>query len=84
MKVIFTKLAKRKFRFLREIGWSFKPDDIKKVLEEPTKVGLGYSGTKTALISIDANHNLLVVYSEEDDIIKIVTFYPVKKGRYES
>ena len=83
MKVIFTKHAKRKFRFLREIGWSFKPDDIKKVLEEPTKVGLGYSGTKTALRSIDASHDLLVVYSDEGDIITVVTFYPVKKGRYD-
>lgn len=31
---------------------------------------------------IDKNHILRVVYRKENDIIKVITFYPAEKGRY--
>jgi len=31
---------------------------------------------------LDRKHVLRVVYVREDDIIRIITFYPAEKGRY--
>ena len=83
MKIVFTKHAKNKFKFLKELGWNLKTPDAINDLKMPDSVQEGYSGTKVASKSINSSHNLRIVYSEKDDIITVVTFYPVRKYRYD-
>ncbi len=83
MKIVYTNHAKKKFKFLKELGWDFKPKDIKEVLEKPVANKKGYSGRFIAIGKLNETHELLVVYIESDGIITIISFYPVKKGRYD-
>lgn len=83
MKIVFTKHAKRKFKFHRELGWKFLVSDIKSVIQEPYFSEFDEEReVKIALKSWDKNHDLRVIYEEKDDIITVITFYPTEKGRY--
>ena len=33
---------------------------------------------------LDKHHDLCVIIKQEDKIIKVITFFPTQKGRYES
>ena len=83
MKIIYTSHAKKKFNYLKELSWNFKPQDIKKVLTDPTIARKGHADRKIAIGKLDENHELLIVYVETSDIITVVTFYPITKGRYD-
>ena len=83
MKVVFTKHAQKKFKFLKELGWNINPKIIKEGLNNPISIHHSYSETKTALYSINKTHNLRIVYVKENGIITVITFYPVAKGRYD-
>lgn len=85
MKIIYTKHALEKFGSLVLLGWKFKKQDIKQALIKPDHfLEDKERGVNIILKEVDKDHNLRVVYTENDDIITIVTFYPCWKGRYES
>lgn len=83
MKIVFTKHALGKFKHPSVIKLGIKRAHIKQAVTFPD-----YSGeTKEkdvlfVLKNIDGEHDLRVIYTKSD-IIKIVTFHPTKKGRYE-
>lgn len=83
MKIVFTKHALRKFKHPSVVKLGIKRAHIKQAVTFPD-----YSGeTKEkdvlfVLINIDSEHDLRVIYTKSD-IIKIVTFHPTEKGRYE-
>lgn len=83
MKIVFTKHALGKFKTHKLAGWQFLQKDIRKVLKNPYFTGVEQErGAKFALKSWDKNHDLRVIYKEENDIITVITFYPAEKGRY--
>ena len=58
-------------------------DDVIEVIKEPEHEDK--ESDKPNIIAskgIDEKHVLRVVYRKENDIIKIITFYPAEKGRY--
>ena len=83
MKIVFTKHALGKFKHQSVIKLGIKRTHIKQAVTFPD-----YSGeTKEkdvlfVLKNIDSEHNLRVIYTKSD-IIKIVTFHPTERGRYE-
>ena len=83
MRIIFTKHAEKKFGFLKELGFNIKRGFVEESLKNPSKIQKGYSGTKVILKKIDETHNLRIVYSDEGGIITVITFYPVRKDRYD-
>lgn len=84
MKILFTKHALEKFGSLALLGWKFEKEDVKQSLLDPDHFSEDKErGVKIILKEIDKNHNLRIVYREDDGIITIVTFYPCGKGRYE-
>ncbi len=84
MKIVFSKHALvDKFRILSQHNFHLKEIDIIKVVKNPDH--LDFKSDKPKIIAskeIDTNHILRVVYKLENDIIKIITFYPAEKGRY--
>jgi len=83
MRVVYTKHAERKFKFLKALDLNVNKTDIKDALTHPDYF---YKDTEreanVVMKKIDQNHNLRVVYFKENDIITVITFYPTKKGRY--
>lgn len=83
MNIVFTKHALGKFKHPSVVKLGIKRAHIKQAVTLPD-----YSGeTKEkdvlfVLKKIDNEHDLRVIYTKSD-IIKIVTFHPTEKGRYE-
>ncbi|MCH8821133.1 DUF4258 domain-containing protein [Patescibacteria group bacterium] len=84
MKVVFSKHAKeRKFPALAKHGFNLTESDVLKVVENPEHEDKD-SDVPNIIASKSFGEKLVlrVVYKKQNDIIKIITFYPAEKGRY--
>lgn len=70
--VYFTKYAEKKFDILNKHKVFFTREQIEDVIAAPDKV------TKKGQYLAARKNGLKVVYSKKGEIIKIITFYPVK------
>lgn len=83
MKVVYTKHALKKFKFLESISWKFTKSDIENALVKPDDSGVDEERqAEFVLKEIDEKHELRVIYRKSNDIITVITFYPTGKGRY--
>lgn len=83
MKIVYTKHALQKFKFLESIGWKFTENDIEEALKNPDDTGSDVEReAEFVLKEIDERHNLRVIYRKSDGIMTVITFYPTRKGRY--
>jgi hypothetical protein len=82
MKIVFTRHAERKFEFHEQYGWYFKVNDIENALNNPDFIGEEFEA-KFVLKKLDETHDLRVIYTEDSGIIRVITFYPTTRGRYE-
>ncbi len=86
IKYIYTKHAAidkfillRKHKFKTKVTKKFlqtvieNPDHADKISDAPQII---------ASATLDSKHVLRVVYRREDDIIRVITFYPAEKGSY--
>lgn len=83
-RIIYTVHALEKFKVLRRIGWRISRDRIRRTIKKPRWAGTSKHGQFTALSLLDGKHILRVIYDKEGDIIKIITFHPARRGKYES
>ena len=79
-KIVYGSHAEEKFELLRKHGFVVS----KRQLQRPEKVEEGFRGRKVAQRRISEKHVLRVVYEEGQRQIKVVTFYPGRRSRYES
>lgn len=79
--IIYTKHAKEKFKILEEQGFSVKKELIEKAIESPDLIDYSQSPLLVVQKSIDEKHILKVVFRKENGIIKIITFYPMRKRK---
>lgn len=85
MKVTYTNHANKKFKDLEKLGIKVTKTLIQKIISGPLHLD-----TETDFPKIIASgkyydeHILRVVYRKEGAIIIVVTFYPTRKGRYQS
>lgn len=83
MKIVYTEDAKRKFKFHRLAGWKFSIKDVEQVIKEPYYSDFDNEReVYAALKNLDREHDLRVIYKQENDIITVITFYSTEKGRY--
>lgn len=83
MRFTFTKHALGKFKTHKLAGWKFLQRDINEAIKNPYFAGVEEKrGVKFVLRSWDKDHDLRVIYKQENDIITVITFYPTEKGRY--
>lgn len=69
---------------MERFGWVISKSKIISTLKKPKWTGLTKKGQSTAMSLLDRNHILLVVYKNEGDIIKVITLYVTRRGRYGS
>jgi len=82
-KLIYGDHAREKFTILRRHGFEVSRRQVSNTVRKPDKVEDGYKGRKVAQRGISETHVLRVVYEDSPQEIKIVTFYPGRKDRYE-
>lgn len=70
--IYFTNYANNKFEILNKHQVYFRKEQIEEVLSAPEKIG-----KKGNYLSAKKD-GLKVVYKKEGELIKVITFYPVK------
>ena len=84
MKIIYTKHALNKFPLLNSLGWDISKRKIAQTVKNPQWTGVSRFGQKTAMSLLDKTHILRVIFDQEGDIIKVITFHPARRGKYET
>jgi|SRR3989337_2041886 len=83
MKFNFTKHAIQKFALLRKVKFPISKRKVRLAIISPTRLEKGREGALIATKILDEEYALRVVYKHSDDIITIITFYPVRRIDYE-
>ncbi len=78
----FTNHAEQKFIDLAEVGFSITKEQVVDTVHNPDFVDRT-ANPPIVQKAIDEDHVLRVVCVEETDEIRIVTFYPGRRTRYE-
>ena len=84
VKIVYSNHATRKFeqeKYVKQL--KVTPEVINQVVKNPE---LTVPGEEKINVygPISDKHSLKVVYKKEKGIIKIITFFPFRTGRYES
>ena len=80
-KVSFTRHAREKFQFLKEYGFEITEASIREAILNPSRVERK-DDQILALKPLDREYAVRVVYRIVKDNILVVTFYPVKRERF--
>ena len=84
MKIVYTKHAQDKFVQERyTIHLTITKKVIKQVIQKPQHITKQDEKT-IAVASLDQLHSLVVVYRQSGKEILVITFFPTRKGRYET
>lgn len=68
----FTKYAEQKFDILNKHKVFFTREQIEDVVNAPDKTG------KKGKLMTAQKDNIKIIYKKDEEIIKIITFYPIK------
>ena len=82
-KIIFTLHAKDKFEMIQKSGFRVTEEDVLACITSPDTLEKRPNDIKIAQKNFDENHVLRVVFRQENDKIKIITFHPGNRRRYE-
>ena len=81
-KVRFTKHAVEKIEILRRYGLEIEERQVVKAVLRPER--LDRKGNQFfATVAISPKHALRVVYENRKDFLVVITFYPVRRERYD-
>jgi hypothetical protein len=83
-KVTYGEHAREKFIMLRSHGFVVSEEQARETALYPEKVEDGYKGKKVAQRRMTERHVLRVIYEEGAEEIRVATFYPGRRSRYES
>lgn len=83
MKILYPKHANFKFRVLKQHGFVITKEQVEDIIKEPEGVVLGRRDRLIAHKSVSQTHLIRVIYEEYGDEIRIITFYPARRGKYE-
>jgi len=83
VRVLYTNHADFKFRVLKRHGFIITKEQIEDIIKEPEKVTLGRRGCLIAHKPVSQTHLIRVIYKQQGHEIKVITFYPARKERYE-
>jgi len=72
-----------KFSILKRHGFEISENEIINCIKVPDNISSGFNDRKIAQKKIDEKHSIRVIFEEIENEIIIITFYPVRSGRYE-
>ncbi|VVB86520.1 Uncharacterised protein [uncultured archaeon] len=84
MRVTFSNHAKNKFKVFERHGFKITETNVLETVENPTDKSRGRKGRLIMQRPFDKSHVLRVICEAEGDDIKVITFYPARKERYEN
>lgn len=82
MAIKYTKHIYDKLKLSENVRLKIKLENITEVLINPTSVDQSIDPHQS-IGNLSNTLSLSVIWKKEDGIIKVITFYPAKKGRYE-
>ncbi len=82
MQFHFTKHAQEKIARIRQAGFLVTQLLVKEAISKPIRVEDRLDGTHIAMVILNSNHVLRVVYRIDGDIIVIITLYPGRRKAY--
>jgi len=80
-RIKFTRHASEKFELLKGYGFVLTERYVEDVIENPDRVD-ERDDLALAIKSMDEEYDLRVVYRRTNDNIVVVTFYPVRRERF--
>jgi len=83
MKIIFTDHAKIKFEILNQHGFKVEEKQIRDIIENPDIKSKGRKDRLIVQSPVDDTHVMRVICEIESDEVKVITFYPARRERYE-
>jgi uncharacterized DUF497 family protein len=84
MRIIFTDHAKFKFKILERHGFKITENNIRDIVRRPTITGEGTKGRKILQGQFNDDHVIRVICEIKSDEVRIITFYPARRDRYEN
>ncbi|MGD0451442.1 MAG: DUF4258 domain-containing protein [Candidatus Bathyarchaeia archaeon] len=81
-KIRFTKHAVEKFEVLKQYGFEIGKEKVLEVVLQPQRLD-ERGGQFLASKVISRKHALRVIYESRKDFLVIITFYPVRRDRYD-
>jgi len=84
MKIIFTNHAKVKFEILKRHGFEVSEKQIRDIVEKPDTKSKGRKDRFIVQGPVDDTHVIRIILEIESNNIKIITFYPARRERYEN
>ena len=81
-KIRLTKHAAEKFEMLRRYGFEIQQKDVIETVLQPERLD-ERGGQFFASKVISPKHALRVVYECRKDFLVVITFYPVRRERYD-
>jgi len=84
MTIIFTEHAKIKFKILGQHGFEVNEKQVRDIVENPDTTSKGRKDRLIVQSPIDDTHVIRVICEIESDNIKVITFYPARRERYEN
>lgn len=83
MRIIFTKHAENKFDTLGRHKFIVSKEQVLETVKNPDIIDYSRLPLLIAQRPFDKKHVLRVVYKQEGEVIRIITFYPGRKSQYE-
>ncbi len=83
MRIVFTKHVYEKLKTKESVDLGIKLKTLEGILKNPTIVDKSVDPYQS-VGKLTQNLSLSVIWKVEGGIIKTITFYPARKGRYES
>jgi hypothetical protein len=72
----------KSFEVVKHYGFEIHEKEVVKTIQDPARVD--QKGTQYfAIKAIDAKYALRVVYEDRKDYLLVITFYPVRRKRYD-
>ena len=81
--IIFTKHAKDKFGVLKKHKFIISEKKVLEALSQPDLIDYSHLPLLIAQKKFDSTHVLRVVYKEDRESIKVITFYPGRLKNYD-
>jgi len=84
IEIIYTSHAENKFEILKRYGVTYTKTQIEDVLLHPDTVKESKKGRMVAQKAVSKTRLIRVIYEKRDNILKVITFYPARRKRYEN
>lgn len=84
MTIVFTRHAAEKLHEKEPKRLGITKTKIEKILLKPDEIDMADEPVRIVMGLLDDRHTLCVIYREEKDMMHVITFFPARKGRYES